>query len=46
LFLRKEVIIVPDEELKGRPCPDCGGNPGDTDDGDSCSTCGGDGWVE
>jgi DnaJ-class molecular chaperone len=27
------------------PCPDCDGEPGDTDDGDCCDTCGGDGWV-
>jgi len=28
------------------PCPDCDGHPEDTDDGDCCDTCDGDGWVE
>ncbi len=30
----------------GVPCPDCDGHPEDTDDGDCCDTCNGDGWVE
>ena len=28
------------------PCPDCNGHPEDTDDGDYCQECGGDGYVE
>ncbi len=35
-----------DEDPEPSPCPECGGDPGDTDDGDFCHTCGGDGWVE
>ena len=27
------------------PCPDCDGHPEDTDDGDYCEECGGDGYV-
>jgi DnaJ-class molecular chaperone len=27
------------------PCPECDGHPEDTDDGDYCDECGGDGYV-
>ena len=28
------------------PCPDCGGNPSESEDPGGCATCSGDGWVE
>jgi len=27
------------------PCPECDGHPEDTNDGDYCETCDGDGYV-
>jgi len=30
---------------EARPCPECDGHPEDTNDGDWCGTCGGDGYV-
>ncbi len=32
--------------MGGTPCPECNGHPEDTDDGDYCHECGGDGWVD